>query len=352
MDKQSQKAGDNAFQIQGQNVHIVTGITEERARYIYKELFDLSQRELKFYAEECALERIEKFEDKFYKKLSTVIDSHKLLLDPSFQFQLSKAQTVAACSERESDYEILVELLTSRPIASSDRKFSARINKSIEIIDQIDDDALSALTTCFNLSKVTVGCPKINEIIRSNQIFYNKASKNLPAQSMEWLDHLEMLGCIRISETTRMKTFEELIKDNFSKFLKLGVKKDSFEHEKILQILEKNKLPVGYLVDNDICDSYLRIFCDTLDDFSTIIISDSLEDKSFTEAEARAIQEIISLYSKNEKAYDYLIKESVQIFLDDEKMKGLSEWFDRMPCSFQLRSLGEMIAFANNSRLN
>ncbi|MBQ7976571.1 MAG: hypothetical protein IJ300_12875 [Clostridia bacterium] len=113
-DKQIQKAGDNAQQFQTENVIINMGITEERAREIFKEMTAVTIKEYTQDAYEVAIKRIDMFEDLLMNKIDKVNGLLDAFADPSFQFLLVDAQKTAAASDREADYEMLTELLVHR----------------------------------------------------------------------------------------------------------------------------------------------------------------------------------------------------------------------------------------------
>ena len=76
-DKQVQKAGNNAQQLQAEIINItnVSGIDEKRAREIFNEMYDIARKDFTQDAYQCANDRVAKFEEAFmpsiYNKLAT-----------------------------------------------------------------------------------------------------------------------------------------------------------------------------------------------------------------------------------------------------------------------------------------
>ena len=109
---QKQIAGNNSQQQQAttiNNYHL--GITEERARTIFYELFNTQRKYLTQEAYNTALERISQFEKDLMPKISHIEGALEAFTDPGFQIQLAKAHRAAASSGREEDYKMLSELI-------------------------------------------------------------------------------------------------------------------------------------------------------------------------------------------------------------------------------------------------
>lgn len=152
-DKQVQKAGNNAQQMQAEIINItnVSGIDEKRAREIFNEMYAIARKDFTQDAYQCANERVAKFEEALMPKMLKVEGALQKFSDPSFQFLITEAHKTAASTEREADYDLLSELLLHRVKKDKDRKVRVGIKKAIEIVDQVDDDALCALTVAYTI---------------------------------------------------------------------------------------------------------------------------------------------------------------------------------------------------------
>ena len=206
-DKQTQKAGDNANQFQAGTL-IIAGIDEKRVREIFAEMFAIERRNLTAEAGIVADTRVTEFEDRLLPKMIAA-DALKAFGDPGFQILLRKAQLAAAATERPNDYELLSELLIHRFQKGDNRNTRAGITRAVEIIDQINDDALLGLTVfhsvCYFLpitSDIFQGLDVLNDLF--GKIIYD----TLPVGN-EWIDHLDVLDAIRISPIGNLKKFIE-----------------------------------------------------------------------------------------------------------------------------------------------
>ena len=113
-DKQLQKAGDHSQQIQADNVYIANGISEQRVREICSEIAVRAIADNSSESNDIAMRRIDAFTNLLLPRIQSIEKTFESFSDPSFQVLLRKAQLTAACSNRDSDYKILTELLTHR----------------------------------------------------------------------------------------------------------------------------------------------------------------------------------------------------------------------------------------------
>lgn len=209
-DKQVQKAGNNAQQLQAEIINItnVSGIDEKRAREIFNEMYDIARKDFTQDAYQCANDRVAKFEEAFMPKMLKVEGALQKFSDPSFQFLITEAHKTAAATEREADYDLLSELLLHRVKKDKDRKVRVGIKKAIEIVDQVDDDALCALTVAYTVERLF---PATGSIIQGLNVLENVFSKlcytNL-CKGREWLDHLEILDAVRLTQFSSLKKLD------------------------------------------------------------------------------------------------------------------------------------------------
>ena len=127
--KQIQKAGDGSQQVQMINPTIVMGIDEKRVREVCSEISVETIKQCTQEASAIAIARIEKFTTDLIPRVEKIESDFKSFSDPSFQFELRNAQKVAACTDRDGDYELLSELLVHRIEKGEERKTKASISK-------------------------------------------------------------------------------------------------------------------------------------------------------------------------------------------------------------------------------
>ena len=156
INKQNQVAGDNSTQIQAStinnNYYTIAGVSEEKAREICRHEFQVAMQNWAEQATTIAEQRVSKLEDKILSKMQSYDKELKMFSEPAFQILLRKAQISAASTDKDADYEMLSYLLLHRVHHNNNRESNLGITKAIEIVDQIDEQALVALTIVHVIS--------------------------------------------------------------------------------------------------------------------------------------------------------------------------------------------------------
>lgn len=122
--KQTQSAGDNSTQMQAVVINntYVQGITPEQAHEIMRNIFEGERKRWTEEASRIVEERVGNLENKIMPKFMAYDQTLEFFSDPAFQIALGKAQVSAAASNRESDYELLSDLLLHRVEHRNDLK--------------------------------------------------------------------------------------------------------------------------------------------------------------------------------------------------------------------------------------
>ena len=208
-DKQLQKAGDGATQLQANTVNIYNGVSEERVRSIIQEQYCLARQEYTEDAYRIANERVKQFEESMMSRIMQVENALPSFADPAFQFLLRHALQTAACTERPVDYDLLTELLVCHVQKGENRKNRTGINRAVEIVGEIDNDALCALTVAHALSFFVPVSGNCGEGLNAMNIMYGELMYQDLPKGNDWLDHLDVLGAIRINAIINLKKNEE-----------------------------------------------------------------------------------------------------------------------------------------------
>lgn len=194
--RQTQSAGDgsNQFQVAGD---LVIGITEDRAREIARSEALKVRSEFTLEAHKIAEERISALEEEFIPALA---DSGGLqaFADPSFLLLVRKAQEMAASTSEARDHQLLARLLSERAKKDS-RRIRLAIGRAVEIVDQLDDNALAALTTCWIVRALRAVNPQeLASALRPlEDILQPLYEGGLDHLGRSWIGDLEILDCIR-----------------------------------------------------------------------------------------------------------------------------------------------------------
>lgn len=352
INRQNQTAGDNAQQLQIERIDkltIVNGITEQRAREIFREMNEITRKEYTSDAYEVALKRVTMFETLLMDKVQKVDGLLESFADPSFQYLLADAQRHAAASERETDYATLTELLGCRAKHGYDRKIRAGISQAVKIVDEVDDDALCGLTASYavwRMYPLAQFCGQGMDTVDS--AFSTLVYQPLP-HGREWIEHLEILNAVRCTPIAGIRKFEDLYASQIAGYTCTGIKKDSDEYSKAVEIIHNNSLPVNILVEHEWNEGYVRLCVPHIEYLDHILVGtyDRKSSRRLNERERVALREIWGLYSK-----DLSVKGNVQHRFDEEIAKrpniaAVRDWWNALPYAFNLTHAGVVLAHAN-----
>lgn len=356
--KQLQKAGDNSQQVQiGNNATINFGITEERAREIFREMNAIARKSYTQDALELAMKRVSMFEELLMHKVEQVDGMLEAFRDPSFQFLLVEAQKRAAASDRDSDFEMLTELLAHRIERKNDRKIKASISKAVEIVDQIDDDALCGLTVSYAIlhwvpitGSISQGFDIMNDLFRS--LCY----RELPTDS-DWIYHLDILDTVRVSSISEFIKLSDFYASRWDGYICLGIQEGSENHIKAMKILNRANLPANWLVRHELNDGYVRL---PVRDRNSIVgmTVPVLEHGKFVsyraviKQEVDALNEIWNLYSTDSKQILKVKRAFIEKWDSYHFLNLVRIWFEAIPHSFIITPIGDVLAHSNAQRYN
>lgn len=353
---QTQTAGDNAQQVQGQNVTIINqnGITEQRAREICSEMFAVAKRDLTFEAEKTALERVNKLEDRLMPKMYRIEGALENFADPSFQVFLTKANKAAACTDRESDYDLLSELLIHRIEKKNSRKDLVGLNRAVEIVDQITDEALSGLTVFFAVDQLFAMSPSLEKgLTLLNDLYKKLPISNLPTDQ-RWLDELDILDAVRVSSIEELKKFEEFWPEQYSGYVSNGIKKDGENWSEVVKILNECGLSTNILVPNILLENYVLLPIANerhIDTLKRNVVSDGKKTQvPIFENQKIALHKIFSMYDKSPDLMNKVKKSFVEKLDSFEAIKTVRHWWNSIPQVITVTAVGRVLAHANAKR--
>ena len=358
LNKQNQNAGDNAQQLQAENMVIHIGIDEKRAREIYQEMnlqlrTDYSQEALTI-----ANTRVAEFENKLLPKMEAVDGALEAFADPSFQLLLVEAQKTAASTERPADYDLLAELLIHRFKKGENRIIRAGISRAVEIVDEISDDALLGLTVFHSVSNFFPASGDIHQGLNVLNDLYGKIFYNTLPTGSEWLDHLDILDAIRVNSFGTLKKINQYYPEMLLGYIEEGIEKESENYTKAIEILTNARLPINLLVEHALNNSFTRLNLsgknqiDSLTLQHQIVISGQniILPIALTEEQKIAIRSIYDLYKKD----DTIKQNNIKVFMEEwdkrENLKTLREWWDNISNSIQVTSVGKVLAHSNAQR--
>lgn len=352
--KLSQKGGDKSLQMQIGAV--VVGIDEKRVREIFDEKFALRKQEYSEEALALATTRVKEFEECLISKISAIEKGLMAFADPSFQFLLVEAQKSAASTERPIDYDLLSELLINRIQNGEDRKIRAGISRAVEIVGDVSDDALLGLTVFHSIEKFIPSSGDINKGLDCLDNFFCKIIYGELPDGKDWLNHLDILDALRVNRFGGLNSLEKIYSIILDGYVAVGIKKDSEEYNKALEIIHKTKLnPAGILVQHVLNNDYVRLEISqkNMIDIQEIneINDTQVTTRPITHLEKEALKAVYQLYEKNSMLEEHNIKKFMSEWNKRPNLKILREWWDNLPSlHIEITSVGEVLAHANAQR--
>lgn len=356
--KKTQNGGDGSQQIQAENMIVNVGIDEKRAREVFHEMNLRLRQEYTQEALVIANARVSEFENSLLPKMEKVDGALEAFTDPSFQLLLIEAQKTAAATERPADYDLLSELLIHRFQKGENRVVRAGVSRAVEIVDEISDDALIGLTAFHAVSAFT---PITGDIFLGldalDKLFEKILYGSLPS-GRDWLDHLDILDAIRLSSFGGLKKIDQYYPEQLSGYVDAGIKKDSNDFNKALEILESNALPRAAMVGHALNPDYVRIpVTDRYQIESLKLIQQVIHESrliqspiALSEKQKNALNSIYDLYDKNPTAKAENTRLLIEHFEKRKNLNTLKEWWNSLNAGIQITTVGKVLAHSNAQR--
>lgn len=354
--KQSQTAGDNSTQMQAgvinNNYTIIQGIDEARARSIWKEEFAITKQEWTQEAQKTVYDRVSKLEEIVIPKMLEYDKTLSFFADPAFQFLLRKAQITAASSERETDYNMLADLLLHRLEHGENREQRLGITKAIEIVDQLSEEAVIGLSLCYATLHLIPNAVDLHEGLSAhNELLENIiGNKELPIGS-RWIEHLDLLSVVRITPKSlgAFKKLSELKAQVFSKYFVSGVKEDSEEFKAIKDEFIQKNLPLSCFVPHPLKPNYviLKLPLDDIDNacITQVSTDGKLISNLLTSEQKDAVKRVIDIANKDESKNKEMVSKFTEEWDTFPTLNKVRRWWDAIPSHFTITSIGRALSY-------
>lgn len=359
MTKRNQEinSGDNSNNYQGNNLTVIhnhiTQFDEEKAKEISEYSTKRIIEEYFSNSDELAQKRMNEFENKFIPRLAQIENALEIFKDPAFKLVYRKAQIQAAISTKEKNYEILSELLIHRYNKKNDKHSCVGINGAIDIVEQISDECLTALTV---LVTINIGVAPINGHIFAgleilNDLFKSLLICDLPNEN-DWIDQLDILKTIRINTVMSLKKLKEFYLQNLNGYFCAGINKNSDEYIEALNILRPIRLE-SLLIDHELLDNHVRLSLTNKKDIEKLnkcLITGIF--LPLSDLEKQSLYKVFDLYDQNKEKLNIVKNAFFEKFDTYPILRKIHEWWDTIPYSLSLTSIGRVLGHANAQKCN
>lgn len=353
------QGGVNSPALNAQNVNInYNGVTEERCRAIFDEKWEIAMRDFTFESIAAAQNRQKEFRTQLLPRVKQEDKEFKSFADPSFQYLLMDAQKAAATSERETDYQVLTELLAQRIKEGFDRRNQIHIKKAVEILPYVSDEALIGLTTSLVLLTIVplAGDVKYGLKVLNDTLSHVINGEELPKGS-GWLEVLDACGLVKTSFSSleKLNKANIIIRANLEGYALPGIRKDSENYQTALELLQNANLSPNMLVDNIFNEEYARLNLSSENNINKIANELKLNlgisvKLYYTDNQKNALHEIFSLYETDKSIRNQISEQFDKEVMSFPVLKQVCEWWNQIDTVFQLTATGKILANANANR--
>ena len=262
-----QIGGDSSLQVQSDtfnqqinnNYYVSNGVTEAQVIKIFKEQAKIIIQEYGIIAEEKANERINKFEDITLEKIHNLEVSLDAFKKPELRVFVSECYKSAVQTDLDSDYDVLSELLLERIKNDGNRVVYSSLKYAIQVIPDLDSSALLSLTAYYCAYNLMAEAIRPLEVIRTlDELYKNILYDKLPEKS-NWIEQLEILRCIKTQQFYMPLSYIDYFKKTYSAFFEIGIKENSDNYFKAVQILSENQIPSDIFNPHEFNPGYYKL---------------------------------------------------------------------------------------------
>lgn len=351
---QKQKAGNVKNQSQTTINNYNNGITEDKAKEIYKEQQSITLEKCSSVSLTVANDRINQFRDTLLPRIEAIESNFESLADPSFNATLAKAQFSAACSDSKNDYEILSELLVHRIKHKKDIKKHASISKVIEVIDYVDEDSLNALTVFNAVERFIPNIGEINKGLNILDATYKKIGVNNLPRDKKWIDNLQVLGLCVTENSTQILDLFDYFNNVLQGYSMPGIKVGSPNYNKAINMISDNSLPADVLINHEIFKGYSRIPIVDKDGIYKLEIKNNKTGltKPLNDKQRECLLSIYGMYENDKEVLKKCKKSFIEYLNKFENISKVRVWLKTIKTGLYINSAGKILAHANAKNID
>ena len=358
MESKNQKARDNAVQVQVDTINV--GLTEENVRNIFSIEAQKVLKEAELVATEVALRRSNEYNETLINKL-VKYEMLQAFTDPAIQMLFRKTERTAICTDREFDYEMLSELLAHRVKKDKDYVVKAAINKSVEIIEDISEEALLGLTLLFAIINLQPESGIVSEgLAVLDSLFGRLITGNKLPFGRTWIDNLEIVQTVKTIPYSSFPKFNDLFNKKLDGYFKDGIEVNSEKYNKIINDLKNIGLSENVLIKNEYIDNYYKIPVVEKNQIKNLKINKVTKTGQITvikltDEQIKVLENIYENYDKKPQNIVEIQKKYEEEFDRYVNLKKISTWWnDTMfnMSSIEITPIGRILAQVNAKRLD
>lgn len=353
-----QKAGNNSVQYQVEKYY--DGISGKELENVITDIRNFISEEnklllenMRIVATETAQERLDNYTEILIPRLVKA-EILTAFSEPAMQFLFKESEKTAISTDRETDYEMLSELLVHRIYNKEDYTISAAISKAINEVNNISEEALLTLTLVYAIQTYIPLSGNIREGLATLDTLYGQILKyyQLP-EDTDWVDNLEVVNALKVTTIGGSKKLDDYFYEKIIGYSLLGIKKDNNDLKNFTKRLKEAGLPTSILVENEFDKEYVRLEIASESSIDDMYLNDSVNDvkKDLTDSQKQIIFDIYKSYSNAAKVNQEKFNNALREF---KNINTIIEWWNNniTNLSFKITAIGKVIACANAIRID
>lgn len=348
--KQEQHAGDSSNQYQINQVTINKGLTENQATKVFQDLIPVVLSSYKDMAARIAEEHINQFKNKLLPRIEKVEGAFENFKDPAFQMQLRRAQMSAAVSDQESDLDMLSQLMINHIEAKGDRNKKLGIKKAIEIIGEIDNQALLALTVLYVFLCLIPIEDDVNSGLNTLEELYSKILYQELPKNNTWIEHLEILNTIKIYQYDSNVKINDICTSMLEGYAAAGIKKGSANFNIACNFLHSVGMDTDVFITNPLLEGYLLLPVVNKNELENLSLNKYDKKGQLSSKEIKVLHQIFDLYDNGE-GKEKAIKNFIELWDEHPNLKRIHDWTDKIPFRIDLNIVGAILSTTNIIRV-
>ena len=345
--RQGQRAGSNAQQIQVSGDLVVsTGVTEARAKEIALEAARSVIADFSDEAKVIGANRIGHFDQRLVSDFAA--DGHlSAFADPAFHVSLRQAQLGAASTERLSDVDMLVGLLAQRVTKGHDRIMRAGLTRAVQIVDQVDEDALAGLTAFVSVEQWGPSGGGLHDGLDTMERLYSELIADELPGGEDWLNHLDLLDAVRVNRMAPLKSFDDYYPhSHFPNYVSRGIEAGSSIEQTVSAKLKELGFHLS-LVEHELKPGFRRVDVPTIKQVRV-----ALTDAGCPSGLSESIEAVLKRDLAVDEIEASLLPLVVEEISNRPRLAKLRLWWNGIPYAFTVTAVGRALAIANVKRLN
>jgi hypothetical protein len=182
-----------------------------------------------------------------------------------------------------------------------------------------------------------------------NDLYSKIIYDDLP-KGVEWLEHLDVLGAVRISSIASMKKMFMYMTEKLNGYICVGIAIDSEAYNQAKDILNSVEFDETSLVKNELLDGYVRIPVSNKENLADIVVLNDSVSRKIMEHEVEALEKVWDLYVNDSTLMNQVKYNFEEKWDSYPLLKSTRLWWDQIDVVVDITHVGNVLAHTNAKR--